>query len=204
MKRVVCLCIISLFSLISLGQEIDSPIEASVSLRVKIRSRILVDSTNIEVILGKDDTLSVELFNKNAKKVKSIANNKRSKAGKYIYTIYRDTLKAGFYLLQIETLRSGMISEYIEVSSLTNADESKESQNKVEFYPNPFQNQIYYSGVNPIGIIKIFSCEGVLVKETNLAANSERALDLSELAAGFYFIKYNLNDKPYQTKIIKR
>jgi hypothetical protein len=73
-------------------------------------------------------------------------------------------------------------------NDLTKVTEGIFSSTSLKINPNPAQNKlsITIDGIIPYELIKIYSMDGILVKELNYQSE----IDISDLTSGVYFIKY--------------
>lgn len=72
----------------------------------------------------------------------------------------------------------------------------------ISFYPNPTTGIVSFKGnVNPDMTIKVYSSLGNLIYFTKLT--STKAIDLSPLKPGLYFLVFTCNKKTYHEKLIK-
>jgi len=76
------------------------------------------------------------------------------------------------------------------------------SENKLALYPNPTNNTFYLEGLNDIGVIKLYNCEGKLVKITNWNGKQKQSFSLPN-TKGIYFLKISyLNGRSSSHKIL--
>ncbi len=75
--------------------------------------------------------------------------------------------------------------------------------NKMSVYPNPFSGEISirFNRNVKISSIKIFSVEGLLIKETD---GHSRILNLSELPKGIYILGVETGDSHFEQRIVKQ
>jgi hypothetical protein len=73
----------------------------------------------------------------------------------------------------------------------------------VTMYPNPTASKLNISAASTIKNASIFNVIGKKVMSLNINKNSE-SIDVSSLASGIYFLKYNVNDKVGTAKFIKQ
>jgi hypothetical protein len=73
----------------------------------------------------------------------------------------------------------------------------------VSMYPNPTASKLNISAASTIKNASIFNVIGKKVMSLNINKNSE-SIDVSSLASGIYFLKYNVNDKVGTAKFIKQ
>ncbi|WP_396158210.1 T9SS type A sorting domain-containing protein [Flavobacterium sp.] len=90
----------------------------------------------------------------------------------------------------------GILVQTLEVPQL-------ELNNKITVYPNPTSATIYFQTDTNLSDeqVSIFNLSGQLVSENKIT--SDKALDLSELSAGVYLIRFK-NKNINSFKIIKR
>ncbi len=67
-----------------------------------------------------------------------------------------------------------------------------------QLFPNPTENLLSIQSKENIESVKIYSIQGILVKEV-----SSKIIDVSQLSAGMYFAKINFNGKSFTKKFIK-
>lgn len=67
-----------------------------------------------------------------------------------------------------------------------------------QLFPNPSENLLHIQTKENIESVKIYSIQGVLVKEV-----SSKTLDVSGLNAGMYFVQITSNEKTITKKFIK-
>jgi hypothetical protein len=92
----------------------------------------------------------------------------------------------------IRLVKSKIISD---VNENNNPISHNSEINKMIIYPNPGTDFINIKGIS-IGIIEIFSVEGVKVKELTTESKSNLQIDISDLTSGFYYIK--IDNKYYK------
>ncbi len=71
----------------------------------------------------------------------------------------------------------------------TNLNLNVSEENKINIYPNPFNNQIEISidkEFSPEGVLKVYDAYGKIVKSVNVNYNPV-VLDMEELESGIYF-----------------
>ena len=75
----------------------------------------------------------------------------------------------------------------------------------VKLYPNPAQNELNlnYSGDINVQAIRIFSVDGTVIKNTNVAEDFER-IDISHLNSGLYILSIETDDEVINKKFIKK
>ncbi|MBK5212795.1 MAG: T9SS type A sorting domain-containing protein [Flavobacteriaceae bacterium] len=67
-----------------------------------------------------------------------------------------------------------------------------------QLYPNPTENILNIQSKENIENVKIYSTQGILVKE-----DSSKTVDVSQLSAGMYFVKIYVEGKGFTKKFIK-
>jgi hypothetical protein len=67
-----------------------------------------------------------------------------------------------------------------------------------QLYPNPAGNLLNIQSKEDIESVKIYSSQGILVKEV-----SSKTIELSKLSAGIYFAQITIGGKSYTKKFIK-
>jgi hypothetical protein len=73
----------------------------------------------------------------------------------------------------------------------------------ISMYPNPASSSLNISAPNTIKSAAIYNILGKQVMSLNINKNS-KSIDISNLASGIYFLKYNVNDKVGTAKFIKQ
>lgn len=126
--------------------------------------------------------------------------------------------KEQYFLLNVAILssispnftESPLILDYIRVyqDSITTQVEPIDS-GKTGYFPNPFDNELnIHLGETPQKDVdlRIYDISSRLVKAYNFDENAEKITlnNLGNLPGGTYFIQYNLNNKPYSFKALKR
>jgi len=85
------------------------------------------------------------------------------------------------------------MSESVSVENL--------DKNKINVYPNPASNMIYFSNQKEIQSLRIYSIQGQEVKLNMISKNS---LNISELASGIYtIIITDIDGNIYRNKFVK-
>lgn len=105
---------------------------------------------------------------------------------------------------------SPMIMDYIRVyqdSTLTHS--GSVDSGKTGYYPNPFNDELnIHLGETPQQAVdlRVYDISSRLVKAYNFEDNHEKITlnNLSNLPTGTYFFHYNLNNKPYSFKALKK
>ena len=126
--------------------------------------------------------------------------------------------KEQYFLLNVAVLpaitanftESSMILDYIRVyqdSTATNVEPI--DSGKTGYFPNPFDSEIsIHLGERPQKDVdlRIYDISSRLVKTYNFDENNEKITlnNLGNLPGGTYFIHYQLNDKPFNLKVIKK
>ncbi len=67
-----------------------------------------------------------------------------------------------------------------------------------QLFPNPAGNFLNIESKENIESVKIYSTQGILVKET-----TSKIIDVSQLSAGMYFVKVEVGGKNFTKKFIK-
>jgi len=80
--------------------------------------------------------------------------------------------------------------------------------NSFNIFPNP-SNGIYYFSLHEFsdkqGFVEVFNTNGICIYKNNIASPSEiNSFDLSNHAAGLYFVRLEYNNEVYFQKIIKK
>lgn len=90
-------------------------------------------------------------------------------------------------------------------SSIVSINADVKTNWKIQYYPNPAKNQLQYSitgSVDQNAGIYIFDLVGKQLKQINVTSNFQ-TIDLSDLPAGTYIVKYSDNSNSSVSKIIK-
>ena len=105
---------------------------------------------------------------------------------------------------------SPLIMDYIRIyqDSTTTNIEPVDAE-KTGYFPNPFNDELsIHLGEVPQKAVdlRIYDITSRLVKTYNFADNNEKITlnNLGDLPGGTYLIQYNLNDKPFSIKALKR
>lgn len=126
--------------------------------------------------------------------------------------------KEQYFLLNVAVLssispnftESPLILDYIRVYQDSTATHSGSvDSGKTGYFPNPFDNELnIHLGETPQKDVdlRIYDISSRLVKAYNFDDNNEKITlnNLGNLPDGTYFFHYNLNDKPYSFKALKR
>ena len=96
------------------------------------------------------------------------------------------------------------IADYLDPSNILGMDINI-FNNTIKLYPNPVSNVLNIENTTNTSISKvtIYSISGALVKEIN-SENSIQSIPVSELQAGLYFVKIQMNDEVKNFKFIKK
>jgi len=87
---------------------------------------------------------------------------------------------------------------YINVTGELPLSVNDEDLISFSLYPNPSQDEIHIQSKEKIDLIKIYSVQGVFLKES-----FSSSIDVSELSNGLYFAKVYINGKRFTKKFIK-
>lgn len=87
----------------------------------------------------------------------------------------------------------------VEVTNLMPNSVTNISQSDIEVFPNPTTGNLQINNVRP-DKVELFDNTGRMVKSITTVSNS---IDISDIAAGFYFLKIYEGDNAYSAKIIK-
>lgn len=99
-----------------------------------------------------------------------------------------------------DDINSNGIADYLDNTVFLNS-ESFLSNAEVQIYPNPVQNHLTISSINPnYHSVEIFDMNGksIIIKNEDISK-----LDLSGFKSGVYFLKINWIDKSMNFKIVK-
>ncbi len=104
---------------------------------------------------------------------------------------------------------SAMVVDYVRVYQ-NNTTSTKEisGSNSLSYYPNPVYNELNIkldkSDQQNLRV-RIFSIDGILVKEMNLPINDSvvQINNLGELSKGMYLVNFKIENKDYSIKFIK-
>lgn len=126
--------------------------------------------------------------------------------------------KEQYFLLNVAVLssispnftESPLIMDYIRVYQDSTATQSGSvDSGKTGYFPNPFDSELnIHLGETPQKTVdlRIYDISSRLVKAYNFDDNNEKITlnNLGNLPGGTYFFHYNLNNKPYSFKALKR
>jgi beta-glucanase (GH16 family) len=105
---------------------------------------------------------------------------------------------------------SPLILDYIRIYQDSTATHSGSvDSGKTSYFPNPFDSELsIHLGEIPHKAVdlRIYDISSRLVKAYNFDDSNEKITlnNLGKLSGGTYFIHYNLNDKPYSFKALKK
>jgi len=123
----------------------------------------------------------------------------------YTRTLTVDKAKANtdfkfvFLLAQASDL---VYIDNVSLKEITNVSVGENKANAVKFYPNPAQNELYFSGRARLSNVSVYSLVGAQVKEFK---NVSESLNISDLKPGVYMVKVtDENGKTSTTKFLKK
>jgi hypothetical protein len=123
----------------------------------------------------------------------------------YTRTITVDKVKANTETKFVFLLAQAADLVYIDNVSLkevTNVSVGENKASTVKFYPNPAQNEIYFTGKDKLRKVSVYNVVGAQVKEFK---NVSESLNISDLKPGVYMVKVtDENGKTSTTKILKK
>lgn len=90
----------------------------------------------------------------------------------------------------------------VSVSSTLSVSDNQ-TQNKLEYYPNPTNGSFYINALQTIEAITVFNIAGQRVLETTPSATSVD-LDMSELQTGAYFVRVQMANGSKTIKVMKQ
>jgi hypothetical protein len=74
----------------------------------------------------------------------------------------------------------------------------------ISLYPNPTDGQVKVSGIESFNKLEIFNATGKMERIMNLDFNNEINLDISNLSAGVYQLKFSGNEATVIKKLIRK
>lgn len=161
-----------------------------------------------------DENAELDVFIENETEMNHPVNLEFYNNDLYIANLYSDNILKGnvenepFYVEEIVAFngaRDLLIDEgilyycnsaYIYRIDLSTLGTEDVTYKKIKLYPNPTNNEINISNLNSPRNFKLYDSQGRTIKDGTLQPNEK--LDVSDLKAGCYFIKFENEDETFR------
>lgn len=116
--------------------------------------------------------------------------------------LYNKTAIASQTILYVNySLQMNQITYMTQASLVVADDHQIKKDGNLTLFPNPAKNVVNVKNTEGIASIDIYDLKGLLIKTVDIEADNQQ-INISNLSAGVYFVKYNTSDGSYTEKLI--